>query len=144
MSLLSTKLHGVLDYTTAAKMLIAPRLLRYPAEVRQVMAVAGVATAAYSLATRYELGVWKLLPMKAHLALDVLNGVFFLAAPVVFPDAPRSVRATLVGLGLFEIAAALATESEPSAAGEIAQLRDYTGDALASSTEAAREDAVGA
>ncbi len=142
--LFSTRTHGMLDYVTAAKMIALPRLLSWPDEVRQTLTVAGLGTIGYSLATRYELGVWKVLPMRAHLALDALSGMFFVAAPLAFPRVKPLVKVALIAFGAFEIVAALTTETQPSPAGEVGQLRDYTGDALPRSTEALREREAGA
>lgn len=143
-TLFSTKTHGILDYVAAAKMIALPRLMAWPADVRQVLTVAGLGTFGYSLVTRYELGVWKVLPMRVHLLLDALSGVLFMAAPLAFPRAKPLTKVALSAFGAFELVVALTTDTEPSAAGEVGQLRDYTGDALPHSTEALREREFGA
>lgn len=114
MKLFSTKTHGVLDYLTVGQLLMLPRMLGFSAEVTGFMRTMAFGTLGYSLMTRYELGPLKLLPMKGHLTLDAMSGALFCAAPLFFPDEDSTVKATLVGLGLFEIMAALTTQTQTS------------------------------
>ncbi len=71
----STKTHGVIDYATAGTLLAAPVLLRGAgARGRLALSVAGGGVLATSLLTDYELGLRRVIPMKAHLALDAATG----------------------------------------------------------------------
>ncbi|HEX8199890.1 MAG TPA: hypothetical protein VF590_05345 [Isosphaeraceae bacterium] len=115
MKLLSTKTHGVLDYLTAGAMLTLPRAMGWGEAATRLLTGAGLGALGYSLLTRYELGLVKVLPMRAHLSLDALSGAMLCAAPLLLADETPEVKGTLVGLGLFEIAAAMATEAEPAA-----------------------------
>jgi hypothetical protein len=45
---------------------------------------AALSTIGYSALTDYELGLLKLLPMPAHLALDTVSAMLFCGAPLVF------------------------------------------------------------
>jgi len=112
--LFSTKTHGMLDYLTAGQLLALPRMLGLGPGVSGWVQGMGVGTALYSLVTRYELGVIKVLPMPAHLALDVLSGVSFCAAAALLENQSTTVRATLAATGAFEIFAGLSTESRPA------------------------------
>lgn len=112
--LFSTKTHGVLDYLTVGTLLTLPRALGWNTRPTALLTNAALMTLGYSLATRYELGLLKLLPMRAHLALDAMSAVGLLAAPWLLPDEDSSVKATLIGLGLFELTVTLSTEAEPS------------------------------
>jgi hypothetical protein len=111
---ISTLTHGILDYMTAPALLLLPGLLDWDQHARTVFTAAGAGLLAYSLFTRYELGVYKALPMKAHLTLDALSGAALAALPLVLGE-ETPVNAALCGIGLFEIAAALTTETEPPA-----------------------------
>ena len=71
MKLLSTRTHGVVDYLTAGTLLALPRAMGWGDRVTNLLTGAALGTVAYSLLTRYELGAVKVLPMKAHLALDL-------------------------------------------------------------------------
>ncbi len=124
MALFSTKTHGVLDYTTVGTLLVLPRALNWSPTVRTFVTGAALATLGASLLTRYELGVFKLIPMRGHLALDALSGATFAAAPFLFPDENASVTGTLVGLGVFELVAAFTTDTQPSLGEQASQLGD--------------------
>lgn len=116
MKLFSTRIHGVLDYLTAGMLLALPAILRPSPGVARLLNGSAIGTLVYSLLTKYELGVVGVLPMSAHLALDGMSGALFCAAPLLFrKENPRNV-ALLVALGLFELTAALTTETEPSRA----------------------------
>lgn len=118
MKVFSTKTHGVLDYLTAGTLLALPMILKPGAGVTTLLRTASVSTLLYSLLTRYELGVAGVLPMKTHLMLDGMSGATFAAAPLLFPREDAQVKAVLVGLGVFELAASLMTETEPQSTPE--------------------------
>jgi len=124
MALFSTKTHGVLDYTTVATLLVLPRALGWSPTVRTFVTGAALATLGASLLTRYELGLFKVIPMRGHLALDAISGATFAAAPFLFPNENASVTGTLVGLGVFELMAAFTTDTEPSLNEQASQLGD--------------------
>lgn len=109
-----TSIHGVLDYGTVAMLLALPRLLKPSRPAAGMITVAALSTLFYSMFTRYELGIKKLLPMRAHLAMDGMSGAAFLGAPALLRDEDAAVRGALLGIGLFEISAALLTVPEDS------------------------------
>jgi hypothetical protein len=102
-----TKVHGVLDYMTAAFLHTLPRVMGWSRQVTMTLDAAGASATAYSLMTDYELGAIKALPMKAHLTLDALSGGALIGAAVMMDDEDDEVRATLAAIGAWEIAAAL-------------------------------------
>jgi hypothetical protein len=107
LKIISTKLHGVLDYLTAGVLMATPRVLGWSEGVTNMMTGAALGTIGYSALTNYELGLVKALPMRAHLALDTLSAALFCAGPLLFPNQKASVRGALVGVGLFEFAVTL-------------------------------------
>ncbi len=123
MRFLPTSLHGVVDYLVAVLLLAAPYLLGFAdgTAAQWVPMALGAATIAYSLLTRYELGLLPVIPMPAHLALDALNGIILAASPWVFGFHDRIYLPHLV-VGLFEILASLLTRTQPrsSQSGRIA------------------------
>jgi hypothetical protein len=111
-----TKVHGVLDYMTAAFLHTLPRVMGWSDTVTRVLDTAAAGATGYSLMTDYELGLVKALPMKAHLTLDALSGGALIGAALVLDDEDPEVRATLAGIGAWEIAAALMTRTAPGPA----------------------------
>jgi hypothetical protein len=90
-----TSVHGVLDYMTAGLLFALPRVMGWSKCSTRVLDAAAVGAVGYSLLTRYELGVMKVLPMKAHLALDALSGGALIGAAAIMDDEDPEVRATI-------------------------------------------------
>jgi len=76
-------MHGVADYGYAALVTAAPKLVGFENEKAATLLCYGLGGGAllYSLFTRYELGVFRIMPFKTHLMLDLAANVFALAAP---------------------------------------------------------------
>lgn len=107
MRLIPTRIHGVLDYATAGLFIVLPNTMGATTIGKRIMYGMAAGTTAASLMTRYELGVWRILPMKAHLVVDALTGASLIGAAMMHKG---SSRAVMIGLGLMEIGAALFTE----------------------------------
>ena len=78
-------LHGILDYTAGTILLTAfPKLagIEGTRSARQIRRV-GAVQAAYSAVTDYPLGIVKVLPFKAHLAIDAVGAIALAALPFV-------------------------------------------------------------
>jgi hypothetical protein len=114
MNRMPTHVHGVVDYVVGAALTVLPRALGWSGAPARLLEGAGVGAIAYSMMTNYELGVVRALPMKAHLALDALSGGMLIGAAAMLSDEDDDVRAILAGIGLFEIAAALTTQTTSS------------------------------
>jgi hypothetical protein len=109
MKLIGRRTHGVLDYLTAGGLLALPRVLGWSAPVTRFVNLMGLGAAAYSALTDYELGARRVLPFRTHLMLDAASALSFLAAPLFFRRERMGVRAALLGIGAFELGAALLT-----------------------------------
>ena len=111
----STRTHGVLDLASAGALLAAPGLLGLEKDSRaaSVLRMAGGGAAAYSMLTDYEFGLVRVLPMRAHLALDAASGAFLASSPWLLgfdKNCPRYwVPHALMGAG--EVLAALASRT---------------------------------
>lgn len=84
---ITKKMHAVLDYPVAITLLAAPFALGLgeSAPLAKWLSVStGFAALALTLLTNHPSGVFRVLPYGAHLAVDGLVGVVFLAAPTVF------------------------------------------------------------
>ncbi len=84
MQIIPTRIHGIIDYLTAALLVATPLLLGLEGAARWVLIGAGLAALAYSLLTDYELGLLPVLSMPAHLAVDMALGLFLIASPWIF------------------------------------------------------------
>jgi len=113
MARMSTKAHGVLDFLTAGTLAALPRMLGWGDRLTNTMTTLAIGTVGYSLLTNYEFGLIRVLPMRAHLAIDAMSGVGLCAASALFPEEDDETRKALIALGLFEIAASLMTRPEP-------------------------------
>ncbi len=121
---ISTRTHAVLDYLTISSFLFLPRLLNFSKPVTTGMTAVGLTKLAYTLLTRHEGGVYKVLPVKAHLAMDAVGGAMLCALPFMSGhDADDLETAVCAGMGAFDIAAAPLTESELVAGNEVSNVR---------------------
>jgi hypothetical protein len=115
MKVISTKVHGVMDYLMGVLLIAAPWLFDFArggAETWVPVAL-GAATIIYSLITNYELGASPQISMKTHLTLDTLSGIFLAASPWIF-DFKETVYLPHLILGLAELAAVALTDPTPS------------------------------
>jgi hypothetical protein len=107
-------LHGVVDYSAGALLLtVFPRLagIEGTRSARQIR-TSGAIHAGYSTVTDYPLGIVKLLPYKAHLAVDAIGAVALAATPFVTGQYARGPRHWVphVALCLFELASLAMTD----------------------------------
>ncbi len=110
----STKTHGVLDLVTSGTLLAAPRLLGLEeSRAASVLRMAGGGALVYSMLTDYEFGLVRVLPMRAHLAMDAASGAFLASSPWLLGFAKNGPRYwvphALMGVG--EILAALTSRT---------------------------------
>jgi hypothetical protein len=112
-----TKAHGAVDMATGPALIAAPTLLKMNGNTGATIPprLFGSASTLYALLTDYEFGLKRVLPMRAHLALDALGGVALAAAPFVTGASKRGVRHWLPHalLGANEVVLALATKERP-------------------------------
>ena len=107
-------LHGATDYTVGSLLMTAfPRLAgvsgtQTAAQIR----AAGAIHAGYSVLTDYPLGIAKLIPFQAHLALDAVGALALAATPFVTGQwkKGRDHWVPHVGLCLFELASLAMTD----------------------------------
>src|SRR3954470_22863528 len=108
---MSTATHGIIDYVTSGMMAMMPKLLGFGPKATAIVEGAAGSAAVYSMMTDYEYGLVKVLPVKAHLTLDALSGGMLIGAAMMLDDEDESGRAALAALGIFEIIAAVSTQT---------------------------------
>jgi hypothetical protein len=111
---ISTQTHGVLDYLTAATLATLPGMLGMSERTTRALQMMAVGKLCYSLFTDNELGVVRAIPMKAHLAMDAVNGIALAALPFMLDEDDDAACAVCIGAGLMELSSAMMTETTPS------------------------------
>lgn len=112
--MISTKIHGYIDYMMGLLLIVSPMLFNLPDGTASTLPVVlGIGTILYSLLTDYELGLFKVLPMKAHLGIDLVAGLLLIAAPWLFGFADQVIWPFVI-LGVLEVGATLMTQKHPS------------------------------
>jgi hypothetical protein len=107
-------LHGVIDYNAGALLTtVFPKLagIEGTRSARQIR-TAGAIHLGYSMLTDYPLGVVKVLPFRAHLALDAIGALALAATPFVTGQFKRGRGQWVphVALCLFELASLAMTD----------------------------------
>jgi hypothetical protein len=112
--MIPTRIHGFLDYAMGVLLIAAPWLFGFAQGGAEtwVPVVLGAGAILYSLFTRYELGVYRVIPMTVHLMLDFGSGVLLAASPWLFGFADYVVWPHVI-FGLLEIGAAAMTQHTP-------------------------------
>lgn len=115
MALISTKIHGVLDYAGGVSSLAAPKLLS-DRRAAALMGISGAGTLTTSALTDYELGVRRRIPMRVHLLIDAATGSLLLGGAVALRRSGAKLIdcLPLAMVGLAEVAGAAVTSSRPS------------------------------
>lgn len=115
MRLIPTKVHGGLDYLSGALLIASPWLFDFAngSFAQWIPMIVGSTILLVSLITDYEFSIAKLVPMRTHLALDVLSGATLAASPWLFGFAEWIFWPHLL-LGMAEIGAGLLTQRVPS------------------------------
>ena len=138
---ISTATHGVIDYLTAGALFALPSLLGFSKPLSQAVRMIALKKLAVAAATQHEMGIVKLIPMKQHLALDVMTGAALCALPFVIEDEddPEAACAALVAMGLMEIAYAPLTDTQPREDTWIPDVGQQVRRSLKNGTRAARQ-----
>jgi hypothetical protein len=113
MRILSTRMHGIMDYLIGVLLLLAPNLLGFAdnSAAAWIPRVLGIIILLQALMTRFEVGVMPVIPMSVHLMMDYGLGLFLAASPWLFgfSDNPANYWAPHVVVGLLIFGQALMT-----------------------------------
>lgn len=120
MKFISRKTHAVLDYLVGVVLIAAPWLLGFSDNNAATWSAVGVGlvTLVMSAMTDYEGGMIKMLPMSAHLTMDLLAGIFLAASPWLFGYSDRIFLPHLI-VGVMEIAVVVFTERTSQHSGSV-------------------------
>ena len=113
MKLIPTKIHGVLDYLLGFTFVLMPWILDLNEYGIQsgIFVSLGMFTLIMSIFTRYELGVWKKIPMSMHLSLDAAGAVLLMISPWLFGFA-NQVYLPHILMGGIELIAVIMSDSK--------------------------------
>ena len=116
MKTIPTYIHGVLDYVVGLALLLAPNLFGFADEggaAVMVPRVIGVMILGMAVLTRYELGLFKLIPMPVHLVIDYVVPLILAASPWLFGFNEFVYLPHLI-LGILELGAVWMTDPNPA------------------------------
>ncbi len=109
--MIPTRTHGVIDYIVGLLLILAPYIFGFAdgTAAQWTPMILGIAALIYSLLTRYELSVAKVIPMPVHLGLDIASGLLLAASPWLFGFADR-IWWPHVAVGVAEVLIAALTQ----------------------------------
>ena len=116
MQFLSTKTHTIIGLIVGAALIVAPWLFGFADEGGAAMMVpifVGIFILLSELTTTSPLSAVKLVPMRVHIMMDVLTGLFLLASPWLFgfKDLEANAWVPHVVVGVMVVGYALVTRT---------------------------------
>ena len=114
MKIINTKVHGFHDYFTWILLMVSPWMFRFAnGKIEMwIPLTLGVLVLLQSLLTDYEFGLFKVISMKAHLAIDLVTGLFLAISPWVFGFSDK-VYVPHLFVGLLQMAVVFTSQSVP-------------------------------
>jgi hypothetical protein len=114
MRFMSTFLHGTGDYVGGVLLVLSPFIFGFASGgiAQWLPMILGAVVIVYSLFTRFELGLVKVIPVPVHLAFDGLGGLLLAVSPWLLGFASEVFLPHLI-FGLLEIGASLTTKLQP-------------------------------
>lgn len=122
MKLLSTRTHTIVGLIIGAALIVAPWLFGFADQNAAAMVpiYLGIFIILSELTTTSPLSLLKVVPMRIHIAMDVLTGLFLLASPWLFGFSELSANAWVphVVVGALIVLYALLTRTSDNAPSE--------------------------
>ena len=114
--LLPAWFHAIADYAVGALLIIVPIVVGGSDEAVATGIVVGAVVLLVSMATRYPLGIFKILPFTVHSAGDYLAAALLIVAPFAlsFDGSDSGLSVFYVGAGLAVLAVSLITNYQYS------------------------------
>ena len=110
-----TRVHGAMDYPMALLTMASPWLFgfrRGGMETWVPVAVGGMSLLTNAMSD-HELGLKKMVPMRLHATLDLMNGAMLAASPWLFGFSKRTMMPHLV-LGVLDVISGVTVQTRPS------------------------------
>jgi hypothetical protein len=84
--MISSRVHGVIDYIVGIVLILAPIVLGFAdgSAAQWVPQILGILVLLMSLLTAYEYSIAKLIPYRVHLVVDIVESVILIISPWVF------------------------------------------------------------
>lgn len=119
MKFIPTKVHGALDYIVAIALVLAPMIFGFQdvgGAAVAVPVILGVGLFLYSLFTRYEWGLIKVLGMPYHLIIDFVAATVLTLSPFLFGFINEEPNAWVphVVVGITVILVVLFSQTQPA------------------------------
>ena len=109
---ISTRTHGIIDCAYARALIALPFLMRWDGRAARLSLGAGLTTLGVSMMTNYEFGLVRLLPMRAHLAMDAAETSMLMGAPRALGSVGNGAGRALAVLGTPGAAIGAMTETQ--------------------------------
>ena len=114
MKIVSPTLHGVLDYLTAAAMYAIPRQMGFSKQTTNLMTGAGAAILGLTALTRFPPGLIPLIPVRVHLAIDVVLDALLIREANRLGKKEPEARTVIMSLAISGLLLTLMTRSNDS------------------------------
>jgi hypothetical protein len=118
MKFIPTWFHGILDYVVGIALIFAPMIFGFSSiggAAVFIPRLLGVLLIVYSLFTRYELGLFKVISMPYHLTIDFIASLFLALSPWLFgfANGPANSWVPHVVVGIVVILVVLFSQTRP-------------------------------
>ena len=111
--MISTRLHGLIDYAVASLLGGLATSSSLPPPVRRVLGGASAYHLSYTPLTDFEAGVQPRINMRQHLALDAIGGAVLIGAGLLMRRQPDRARGLLIAAGMSELAVVAFSSATP-------------------------------
>jgi len=111
--MITTRLHGAIDYAAASLLGSLAVSRKLPPPVRRALGTASLYHTSYAVLTDYEAGLAPRVTMRQHLLLDALGGAALCGAGLLMRRQPAGARALLLALGMSELAVVAISSAKP-------------------------------